>query len=256
MFADYQSQVILAYQTKRDAGKLSPYLMLPTPAKLKDECLAVCQERYLKKDEQFLRSFFEPREDKTAYMQVIRSADIDKFRPLCNFLRNSTTATSDRNVELLAWLIGFEPRPFQIDREYAAANSRTFMEQIITSPKKFNRSWYALLLLIPLIGGSYWLWDNHNIGCMIWTKDHYQSVSCNQKNGELSVIATDTGRLSHFRKINNPDTITSRSLGKIWYIKLNGDIEYYTAGGPHPIHNERQLHPLTLYMLNKYIRHL
>ena len=253
MFADYQNQVILAYQMKFDANALSPHLMRPTPAKLKDECLAICQERYMKKDEQFLRSFFEPREDKAGYMLAIKSSDTDKFKPLCNFLKNNTISTSDKNIELLAWLIGFEPRPYQIDRKYETSTSATIKNII---PNKINRLWYSLLLVIPVFLGSYWFLDSRNSGCMIWSEDHYQAVSCEQKSGEMSVIAVDTARLNHFEKITKPDTITGRSLGKVWYLKIDGEIEYYTAGGPHPIHTERQLHPLTLYMLNKYIRHL
>jgi hypothetical protein len=276
MFPDYQALVVLAYQTKLKAGELSTNILLPKPAKLKEECLLVCQERYLKKDEKLFRSFFEPREDKAGYMSAINGADIDKFRPLCNFLKDGNIKTSERNIELLAWLIDFEPRPYQIDRVYPAASAQVVevpvveepieveepiaVEPIIVNPPGTNRKlWYAfaaITLMILVGGGIYIINENQPDGCMVWSANHYKAVPCTQKNDSLSTIAVDTFRLAHFKRIDKPDTITGRALGSIWYIKLNGGIEYYTAGGAHPVYPERRLRPLTLYMLNKYIRHL
>lgn len=113
MFPDYQAQVLLSYQKKREAGELSLNLLLPTPAKLREECLATLRDRYVKKDEKTLKGFFEPKSSEVDYAQLIRKFDADKFRPLVNFLKGKTDTTEDKNIELLAWLIDYEPRPYQ-----------------------------------------------------------------------------------------------------------------------------------------------
>jgi hypothetical protein len=51
-----------------------------------------------------------------------------------------------------------------------------------------------------------------------------------------------------------PDTLTQRALGHVWYSKIDGLVEFYTAGGIHPVHRERRLRPLTAYILQKYAR--
>jgi hypothetical protein len=42
----------------------------------------------------------------------------DKFKPLGNYLKDPTGKTFDRNIELLGWLLDFEPRPFVFGRDY------------------------------------------------------------------------------------------------------------------------------------------
>jgi hypothetical protein len=91
---------------------------------------------------------------------------------------------------------------------------------------------------------------------MYWAGDHYEQVSCNQKLGDTMVIALDTFKLRHFKKITRPDTITGYSLGRVWYIKMDGRVEFYTADGHHPIQQQRRLKPLSDYIIFKYIRPL
>ncbi|WP_462268128.1 hypothetical protein [Mucilaginibacter sp.] len=122
MFADYQAQVLEEYRKRLVMGQLSLRLTVPTAAKLKAECLAVCEEKYQKKDEQLLRLFFGVREGQAGYLQAIKICEADKFKPLINFLRKATAATDEKNIELLAWLIGFEPRPYQIGFVAVASN--------------------------------------------------------------------------------------------------------------------------------------
>ena len=287
MFADYQALVVASYQTKLKNNVLSINLILPTPAHLRDECLSVCQERYLKKDEKLLRDFFEVREDKAGYMLAIKSTDIDRFKPLCKFLKDANVKTSARNIELLAWLIGFDPRPFEIDRDYITlvetvspvepkpttrltkTSFTPFVFEknallgpargIVDAPKRSSALSYilaALILALLVAGGFYWNWRSGSGGCMIWSADHYQVAPCTQTSNGPEVTVADNYRLTHLKKINKPDTITGRALGQVWYFKSDTGMEYYTAGGAHPVHPERRLRPLTLYMLNKYIRHL
>lgn len=86
---------------------------------------------------------------------------------------------------------------------------------------------------------------------MYWTGD--QCIACNKKIGDTSIIALDTIKVAHLKKVIRPNTFTENSLGKIWYSKIEGKVEFFTSKGFHPIYTDRRLRPVTMYMLNKYI---
>jgi hypothetical protein len=301
MFADYQKQVLLTYHEKKAANQLSLNLTHATPAKLKRECMAVLSERYEHRhDEKILRMFFGPRDSAGAYMQAINTFDTDKFRPLLAFLRGNIVATDKRNIELLAWLIDFRPRPFQWNydyhKAYTAAEVKTeikegddpalekelnkaaiaevpeqsgkMIEDVAVSGSNngtkglastFRRRNILVLLVILAVasGGIYFTRTTTDPGiqkCMFWTGDHYQRVSCNQKMDGTPVYALDTLKTKRFKKITRADTLTNNSLGHVWYSKIDGTVEFYTADGFHPVHTERRLKPMTPLILNKYAR--
>ncbi len=316
MFADYKAQVVSAYKQKRDANKFSLNLLRPTPAKLRAECLAAVNERYLKKDENTLRMFFGQRKDITAYMQTIRKFDADKFKPLDNFLKGITNDTDDKNIELLAFLINFEPRPYQFnpkpapdkisnhhkeiegrlislpedttlqqdfgtvvdkddDRIKEKAINEKVINQLLNEPinTKIKRAWFLnpaniiiFLIIAVILSISIYISLHRKplitsfkavpIGdqkCMYWTGYQFQPVSCDQKHHDTMVVALDTVRLFHFRRVEQPDTITEASIGKLWYYKGGEGIEFYTDSGSHPIYAGMHLRPMSAYIWNKYI---
>jgi hypothetical protein len=112
MFEYYESDVLRDYQEKKTKGSLLTNLLHPTPANLKKECIAVFDRRYQKNDEVTLSSFFGQQENIETYRVAIRKCETDRFRPLNTFLRNGGGRTDRKNIELLAWLIGHEPRPY------------------------------------------------------------------------------------------------------------------------------------------------
>ncbi|WP_143305142.1 hypothetical protein [Chitinophaga vietnamensis] len=301
MFIDYQTLVLRDYEKKKAENLLSHRLVHPTAANIREECIAVCTERYLSKDEHLLREFLGKRDSPGAYIQAFKK-QTDKFKPLVNFLKKQITNTDTKNVELLAWLIDFEPRPYQLGTKYNVGeitvqkdtgNSQnsdmqeveeirekedeeeqadtpvddpvTFLQPIPPQKKKPSSILKIALWIIspPLtvLIGAYWLspgkYPRGKGDCMYWAYDHYEQVSCDQKPGDAPVIALDTFKLNHFRKITRPDTITGYSIGSVWYVKVDRvdrAIEFYTADGYHPIQQEKQLKPLTEYIIIKYIR--
>jgi hypothetical protein len=120
------------------------------------------------------------------------------------------------------------------------------------------------LILVALMTGGTYLVLNVNKGsggsaaakgidqCMYWTGDSYSSIPCNQKMDDKPVIALDATKVAHFRRITRTDTLTANSLRKVWYFKLNNQVEFYTAPGFDPVHTDRKLKPLTAYILHKY----
>ena len=115
---DYIKLAIAAYHEKRLNNQLSPLLMHPTPANIRRECATVFQERYDKKDEQMLRAFFGPGEQGRKFLALIENFDVDRFRPLNSFLREEGKRNiTDKNLDLLAWLIDFKYRPYNFGME-------------------------------------------------------------------------------------------------------------------------------------------
>jgi len=117
-----------------------------------------------------------------------------------------------------------------------------------------------VLLIAVAIAVIYWAWPNSSSialtgheACMYWTGDHYDQIPCIQKVGYSFVVPLDSEKLLHFKKITRPDTITENALGSVWYAKLNGAYECYTAPGRHPIDTNLELRLLTDYVLIRHI---
>jgi hypothetical protein len=110
-FEDYKQEVILAYQKQKDEGVLPPNLQRSTPGKLKSECIDVFGKRYSTKDNPMFNSLLKIRGDAHDYLRLLEKCEPGLFKTLDKFLKEQTTNTSDTNIELLAFLIDFKPRP-------------------------------------------------------------------------------------------------------------------------------------------------
>ncbi|WP_026902438.1 hypothetical protein [Pedobacter glucosidilyticus] len=291
MFSEYKKQVIKLYEEKRDAMALPLNLQNPTPARLKDECLAVIAKRFKKGDEKVLRDFFGDCVDVEGYIRYIRSMDVDRFRPLINHLNKKTENTDEKNIELLAWLIDFSPRPYifkldtlkkeedfvghkEVEKPVAAGiSSELEKESSKEVDKKLNRitvtkkPMYALFwhkswkkLAISAISIFILLFSFKSLDffkekdCMYWDGVNYKSISCDQKLPNIQVIALDTFKLKHFKKITKPDTLTENCIRKMWYSKIDKEVEFFTTGGMHPEYPEKALKPISEYIFSKYIK--
>src|ERR1700749_600284 len=125
MFVDYQDLVLKAYQGLNTKGPLSTNLKHPSPAKLRNECLRILGKRFSKKDKEILSSFFGEQADLAAYEAAINGFDIDLFRPLESFMKGRIKTTDPKNIELLSWLIDYEPRPYRIGDAYDVSGGKT-----------------------------------------------------------------------------------------------------------------------------------
>jgi len=300
MFDDYKEKVILAYQKKKEESTISINLLRPSPGKLRAECLSVFGERCLPKDERTFRLFFGPKDKLIDYGHGISKFEIDKFRPLLNFLNGKTNVTEEKNIELLAWLIDFEPRPYQYGVNYKEEIKAEIAQEVIDNPHKTENQdkWSSsitsndgianeeaevavadiqtafgkvdkvkrtisgsnikkvipfFMIIAAASSGTYFFTNTPPQECMYWTGDHYKRISCNRKIDNATVIALDTVKAAHLEKITQPDTLTQNAVGKVWYTKIDGGIEFYTSDGFHPIYYDVRLKPVTVYILNKYV---
>ncbi|WP_160139000.1 hypothetical protein [Chryseobacterium sp. c4a] len=118
----------------------------------------------------------------------------------------------------------------------------------------------AFLIISVLIGNYYsskgkismpiTLFDNRN--CMFWEDNEYKLANCEDKNPRRSLIPKDTIQLKYFKRITRKDTLTvNNALGKTWYSKYNGHVEFFTMDGVDP-DTGRELRASTEYIIDKY----
>jgi len=276
---NYKQQVLDEYARKKDAGALSLNLTQPTRLGLKEECLNVFAEKGSPKVDPVLRQFFGPVETGGNYGQRIKNFDVDKFRPLVNFLKDHTLNSQDKNIALLAWLIGFRSPILGVEDASLFRDSLPLVAKSndpenvlatdehkppIAEPKSLakasppqqklfdKRVIIALITVITVV--VIWAFFTKNNQCMYWTGNQYKSIPCNEKAGNAVIIALDTFKVSNLKRITLPDTITESALGRVWYRKIKRDsLEYYTAPGEHPLDNKKRLMPLTSYILEKHV---
>lgn len=90
-------------------------LLSPSPAQLRDYCLALCREDSLSnEDKAVLKDFFKV--DTLELLDIItsiRKFDIEKFKPIQHFLNGKTTTSKNHAViEMVALMYGYEMRPY------------------------------------------------------------------------------------------------------------------------------------------------
>eukprot|EP00611_Tribonema_gayanum_P028357 TRINITY_DN7270_c0_g1_i1.p1 TRINITY_DN7270_c0_g1~~TRINITY_DN7270_c0_g1_i1.p1 ORF type:complete len:340 (+),score=-18.00 TRINITY_DN7270_c0_g1_i1:75-1094(+) len=316
LFKDYTNLVLKAYEEKRNANQLSQLLMHATTANIKQHCLNVYNDRINrgeKEEENILMAFFKVPPPGKNFGYVIERCSPDRFRPLQSFIKGEIKNPSLITVELLAWLIDFNPRPLAYAQKKMGFNTdANNAESLITdnneeqselnhfetdlveiplaeeikdtenlpqewigktpvkdekhpgaAPKrnvqnrKLKIAVTTSLVLATLLGGVYLTktyYTSTNTGCMYWAGDHYEQVPCNENPKGRLIIAMDEEKMKSFKKITRADTITAWSIGKIYYLKNNRALEYFTASGNHPVFVTRTLKVLSPYMFDKYVQ--
>lgn len=289
---EYKKLVLEDFDQKILAQQLPAELISLTPGGLKSESVKICEDRFDSKDGIILDSFFGKKENAFAYRQAIQNSNGGVFKPLINLLKKRSIKTSLKNVNLLAWLIDFRPRPYhpnliitninedqtninqdkQPDSSLSptATNAAEFEADpvlpasLLKKPLAQNKKlMIAGVLLIIVVLTSYLVINYQTSpeitgheGCMFWHSDHYQPIDCSRKFLHSQLYPIDHKLVDGFKRITLPDTLTMRSLGKIWYAKFRGRVEFYTQGGAHPVDTNKRLLPVSDHILKKYVYHL
>jgi len=119
----------------------------------------------------------------------------------------------------------------------------------------------SCIILLFIGSSSFVAWENSTISvrmpnadekCMYWNEDHYEPVKCDAQIANATIIPINIKKLQRQRKINLSDTLTSYSLGKVWYKGFVKDHEFFTDSGAYPQDIQRVLKPLTNTILTKY----
>jgi hypothetical protein len=123
-------------------------------------------------------------------------------------------------------------------------------EPPISQGKNIDRRWFIGIAVL-LVGGLFiWLFLPKDYKCMYWNNDHYVATACDVPRLDTPLVRLDPAKLRGFRRIHQVDTLTHYSAGKLWYVRVGGIIEVYSADGKHPLYPDKELKILTDYAIN------
>lgn len=281
MFPDYERLVMDDYRQKKADNILSSLLIHPTQAKLKRACEQLCKGELLKKDEKVIRDFCEEWDNDRTCLQNIGDCDVDKFKPLSNFLKKEKGSTDPINIELLACLIDFSRRPYELGKKYEVGEGVQVEEdeqscvdgtlndslrnqeegKATIAPLKPKRKFSKTAKVGVLLGITgvavlvWWIisWPKDG-ACMYWANDHFEQIPCSKQVPNTLIIALDTAKANHLKKLTCKDSIINRGKGNVWYSKINNVVEFFTADGEHPVVRGRHLKPATNHIIETYAK--
>jgi len=287
-FDDYIAEIRRCITQQKDSV-YGGILSHPSPAQLREWCLAMYDKGLSRADENTFERFFQPREGQRL-RDAVKHFDLGKFKKTQNFIakpENGNSTTSHPNLELIAVLVDARPRPFieflkkrgsdggesppfegtdigkeedVVILEQQSPHNKTTPTGISApaddTPKR-KRIWLvsAAVILSIVVGiylARYVIFTSSS--CMQWKKDHYAIVDCQGTPiGCPAPIIPYNPNLVNFRQIAVCDTTIFFVGGKpvVWYCKQNSNLEFYNAPGYHPI-TQKPLQPITGYIIQKY----
>lgn len=87
---------------------------------------------------------------------------------------------------------------------------------------------------------------------MYWDGEKYIATDSSYISPEFDVVAMNEYQIKFLRRITRKDTMTvENSLGKTWYSKCNGEVEFFTADGTDP-DTKKELKKTTELIIDKY----
>lgn len=279
---DYAMAIKAKYEEVK-TGVFSGFLLNPSPAELKNLSLLLFDKGISKQDQEILNIFFDLNEESNKRKQI-EWFNVDKLKPIGNFLKGKTETTKVVNLDLIAFLIDFHPRPY---RKFMASNEIVKLtadysindssikdnkrDVLIEKREGFFEEYkkiaiskrIALVVLAILVFGSlsYDIKSNFfpDKNCMVWIKNHYQAVEYDKVKDTAEVIALNQEILTNFKKIIVSDSTTFFKNGDynrplVWYGKTSNkrEYEYFNHPGLHP-ETGKTLKPISKYIIKKYI---
>lgn len=109
-YADYEKAIKARYAEIKSSGEADVLLLEPTPSGLKRYCLLLLPDLD-NRDLIAYKRFFSLKEGVDIYRQI-DNFDTSKFKALRNFLNGDSETTAIERLELLAILVGLQPRPY------------------------------------------------------------------------------------------------------------------------------------------------
>ncbi|WP_338376369.1 hypothetical protein [uncultured Flavobacterium sp.] len=253
-------------------GNHSTFLNNPTPASIRNLCVEILKCTATKNDYKILKHFFDLKEDDKD-KKNIENFDIDKLKPICNFFKGKTETPKHDLIDIMALLVGLEPRPLtkylksnEVEKppviiNVVNANSEEKKsDDFVKKPSKgFNKIKYIIIALMIFIVGFFFMYlFNNKKKCMQWQNNHYVEVECEVKNfaNINDVVPINTNQFS-LEKIEVDSTTVFFKGDKplVFYCKVNGEPEYFNQLGMHP-ETGKALKPISHYIIDKYIKNI
>lgn len=278
---DYKKAVKAKYEEAK-TGEFSGFLLKPSPAELKNLCLLLFDKGINKLDQEILDRFFDLN-DKSSKRKQIEYFSVDKLKPIGNFLKGNTETTRAVNLDLIAVLVDFHPRPY---RKFIAGNKEELTDGFVINEilkrdkrgekedekdvaifeefKKKSISKRIVFAVMPLFVFGTVSYGVKNIffsdkNCMVWVKNHYEAVEYDKVKDTAEVSPLNQDVLDNFKKITVTDSTIFFKNGNydnplVWYGKAPNkkEYEYFNQPGLHP-ETGKTLKPITKYIIGKYI---
>lgn len=129
------------------------------------------------------------------------------------------------------------------------ADFHNSMKNNFFMPNRRTSYFSAVAVIIAIIiGVCYWA----NKECMCWNGIRYIKVNCRDKTQPNQIIGLNEDKLNNFEKIMQPDTLSKADVGKVWYSKIDNEVEFFTHPGYHPIQTQKSLKAATEHIIKTY----
>ncbi|WP_439128439.1 hypothetical protein [Polaribacter sp.] len=142
------------------------------------------------------------------------------------------------------------------EKENIQSSIKINLNQSIESNQEIKRKTLKKVVILVLcfftllfVLNKYYKTEN----CIIWNIDHFETSSCNTKDGINNNFYKIN--IENFKKVNVDNNTEFFKNGNpiIWYGKSpSGKIDFFTQRGIHPETLE-ELKPITEYIINKYV---
>lgn len=287
--SDYKKGIKTKFEKERK-GNFHSFLDNPSPAQLRELCLLKYDNGLSKIDETIFRIYFKVN-DTEDLRAAIFNYHIPLFKSIGNYLTAEVPdkATSIKNLNLIAVLVDFNPRPFnkfhqngffkegeeeealhssEVEKTaISALKAETVIqktEYTIASKNNFRKKLgYGFIGVLGLFTAGYTTKDllYPEKQCMKWIEDHYESVDCIQEAqgvGSYGTVVPYDEREFGRRELTVCDTTEFFVEGnskkpKVWYDKEKDELLYFNMDGVNPETGDH-LRPMTDYMLEKYVQ--
>jgi hypothetical protein len=264
----YKIALLEFYKAQRDSDKLTPELENPNRTRLKEEFLRLYRVKHEKTDTELIRRFFDPEGKYEDQLDSIAKIELDKLRPLVGFMINGTMLRDDPPVHALAWLLKFPPytqwkrtdKPEDTPGEKPDTGG-TKEPEITPSGPPLQK--YIFGSIILLLIGSAICWNYPIISkfdppsptekCMYWDGNRYVPAECDKTSAGRTTIPLDNRVLKNFKKVRWPDLLTKKDIGKVWYVRIDGDHEFFTDSATYPTDPQKRLKPLSAFILSNHV---
>ena len=274
---DFSNAIREKYYLEKN-GDLHAFLENPSPAQLRELCLLKYDEGLNKIDEVIFRNYFKIGEN-VDLKTTIFNYHIPKLKSIGVFLADEHKGTNINNLNLIAVLVDFNPRPFnkfaksenvggnKILGENNELEEENDVESREEGMKTFDkkkikrRVVVGLLAIVGVFTASYTAKDIifPEKKCMVWQNDHYESIDCNKEVSSfvnfVEIKHFDESEHNLKRITPNKNTVFFiNNKPQVWYCKITKDsLDFFDCHGTHPL-NGKQLHAITPYIVSKYIK--
>jgi hypothetical protein len=190
------------------------------------------------------------------------------YKDFAEFSR--TFIKKDENANKTTIKINVDENEESVSEKFSKLIINITNEQNFKMPEFIKQNGFGIMemiLLVCLVTGNVAFSNSKKMGSptilpfssvdvdkkyMYWNGERYIATDSSYIGPEFEVVAMDKHSLEYLRRITRKDTMTVKnSLGRTWYSKYNGNVEFFTADGIDP-DTDRELRKSTTLIIGKY----